>query len=145
MGYFAGIEKVQVGKQGNYFLPGVYAVRVKKVLIKDSFKSGRLCIVETLVTASNNDKVAVGSERSWTVKMGQMGFSNLNRFLIAALGYDLDTPEAAKTIENADKLLTEAVDNGALNGIGIALEVFTTKTKAGNEFNVHSWTPLKKS
>lgn len=148
MGYFDQQANVKVGGQGTYLTKGMYRVKVQKMLVKDN--SGVLVIFEFEVVSSDNPDHPVGSTRSWTAKIlggtpkqVSAAQSNLNRFLIAALGYKPDTEEANSVITQSPKIFQEGLDKGIFNGTLLDLEVTTIKKNDGGDFNKHTFSPVK--
>lgn len=153
MSQFAGMSEAKVFSNGSYFTDtGEYDCNIKAVISKKTHKNGPSVIVELeILKSSNPDKVPVGSKKSWVQKLSDttIAFPNLLSFLGAVMGYDQNTAEDAKYInevlvKKSEALLDEAVsDKNPLAGKRIKVSAFPHTTKALKEITRVRFSPLK--
>lgn len=163
MGMFDGIEDASVSKSGSYFKPGHFRVRIKAVKKQDSATAPgkQFFIIETLVLESSNPDIAVGTERSQVITMGQtMSLPNVKAFMAAVSGVDPNSETVNQEVEAywAERLnqhvpfdqLCELVCSAA-NPLGeaqppiemdlVCEEILTKSTK--QPFTKHLWQPRR--
>lgn len=133
MSRFAGLGDAKIFESGTYFEVGEHKIEVEKVLFKKTRKSGDAIIVECKVHASNVPD-AIGARRTWmqTLRDTDIGFSNLLAFLLACSGAKSGTPEEKAVRTNAETILSEACDNGALNGTFLHASCVPHTTQKGD-------------
>ena len=153
MGKFGGMQEAKIGQGGVYFLEGRYTVRVVKVFMLDSRRSGDLFTIEAIILKSTCPQRPVGLKCSWQVKMGQdMALPNIKGFLAACAGADPSNDlevRAAFTDQDGRDISEETAemavsDENPLAGIDLDLVVVTISTKEKKmPFSKHSWAPAK--
>jgi hypothetical protein len=153
MGKFTGMKDAKVGQGGVYFLEGKYRVKVAKVFMLGSRKSGDLFTVEAVILASTNPQRPVGLKGTWQVKMGQdMSLPNIKGFLAACNGanpgndkevLDCFTDKAGNDVSEETAEMAVGDDN-PLAGVEVDLTVVMITTKGkGLPFSKHEWSPVR--
>jgi hypothetical protein len=162
---FGNMEKASMSDKGSFFPGGLYTCALKSMEYRNGFK-GQSFIAKFEVLESNNPDCAVGSTRSWIVKLDkqetkEQAMGDIKALIFALLG------KSAKDVGSADKnplahkqavALFKAhidenygpkfkaefgVDAPSLVGRPVSLEATSVKTKAGGDFTRHSWSPKK--
>jgi hypothetical protein len=157
MAFFTNTDGMDSSNKLPWF-PSNFNGRVRIDMCKGiaSERSGRAFIVETTVLTSNLSElapsdpsyVALGSRRSWYQGLKETGTSYpaCIGFLYAALGLapQRDQAKIDKDIKpNQDKWLNSIIsDQNPLNGAEVMLQTTTIKTKAGDPFTLHNWSPV---
>lgn len=133
MGIFGGIKDAQYSDGGVYILPGVFRVKITKVLYKKTRKGQDAFIVEMEVVESTRQDRPVGSTMSWMVTLDkEPALGNIKQFL-------------AETAEADMSAITEEVVEAAIS----AAQPFANRfvrcsaneitTKAGRPFTKVKW------
>ena len=149
---FNGIGEATIGQGGTYFLDGHYSVELMRVFMLKTRDRKDLFIAECKILESDNEKRPVGSKASWCVNMGlDAALGNVKEFLAACYGADPRSPEQVKqaftdqqgrdtTVATAEYSVSDA---NPMAGVKVRLEAFTKekKTKKGEYFTVHVWSP----
>jgi hypothetical protein len=154
MSYFSGIGSAKIGISSAYFEAGNYVVDIVAVKMVNSRKREDLYTIETCVVESDNPKVIVG--RKYTCQYNRKHdsfFGNVKGFLAAANGVEPDprnekeiatlfTDESGRDI--AEEVAEMSVsDENPLAGTRLTLNCVIKKTRAGNDFTIHNWSPYK--
>lgn len=146
---FEGLDKREASQQGNYFSPGEYDVEIKRCMMRDTARSGRVFLVETTITKSSDEKeTPIGSSRTWIQgqKNREIGQRAALSFLIAAMGFDVKDPKDAEGVKKVQAaspaLMTKACRENSLAGTKVHVSVTKKKNQAGTgEYSLHVWSP----
>jgi hypothetical protein len=159
---FAGLRDAKTFDRGVWLKEGQYEVRVKRAIFKKTRAKGDAFILELTVEKSEYEdakRKAIaalgttpyslaelektlpnrpGSSASWYQSLQDMdiGFGSLKLFAANILG---QKPEDPDFIEAVEGFLDSVVNEGAINGMLIPVEVVLTKTKADTDFSLHKW------
>lgn len=137
MSKFAGIGEASSTRGGNYFKPGLYAVRVRECKLITSRQKDDLFIVECEVLKSSHESIVEGSTASWIVNMKHdASLGNIKGFLAAALDCleeEIDEEACELAISKENPLKNAEVD----------LECVLLTTRKGGEFTKHMWSPAE--
>lgn len=159
---FAGLREAKTFERGTWLKEGTYAVRVKRAIFKKTRAKGDAFIMEFTIEQSNYDEQKrkaitalgsnpynlqdlektlpnqAGSTASWyqSLKDIDIGFGALKSFAADILGQKPDDPEFIDAVEG---FMNSVVNEGALNGMLIPVEVVTIKTKKDEDFSLHRW------
>jgi hypothetical protein len=159
---FAGLRDAKTFDKGVWLKEGNYVVRAKKALYKKTRAKGDAFILEFTVERSDyekNKKKAIeaygakpfdmkdlekalpnqeGTTASWYQSLSDIdiGFGALKSFAANILGQKPEDPEFIEAVEG---FLNSVVNDGAINGMLIPVEVVTIKTKKDTEFSLHKW------
>lgn len=140
-GLFTGANEAKVGGGGVYFLDGIYRVEVVRAFVMQSRKKEDLFIAEFKILESDNDARRAGMRCSWCVSLKQdAALGNIKGFVAAAT--DTDPEDDQEDWEEAIEMAVSK-DN-PLAGAIVDLEATTVKTRAGNDFTKHTWSPVSK-
>ncbi len=164
---FGNLVKADVNGSGKYMGEGRYLVETKNIFAKEGrnpLKPGDNFICEFTIIESSNPGHEVGSTGSFVVNMANpFASGNIVELAIALLGYE-NTRENQKNAdirEQADVVMRATCgsdsakaalatlreglgpDYGVLVGKRLRLECVKKPTKAGGEFTVHKWSPVK--
>ncbi len=147
---FAGMREAKVFTSGNYFPPGKYKAQISKMVWQQLFKGGEALIVELKVLESSNEKVPVGSDKTWLQKKNESFLAEAKCFLYAALGFDQKNDAHAavikKDIEPAcEAIMLEGLTKNLFKGREIHIEVYEKpkKAKPDEVFNKHVFAPAQ--
>jgi len=142
MGYFSKLSTVKTYSKSAYFQPGNYIVEIQKVKLNEGGYKGDSFVIEAKVKAVTSDhpevpKVGTICAHVWAVSGAkrEMGMANWMEFMSAVTGCSPDE----KSDDDWQELSEAIIDEDQLNGTDMLLQVFMTKTKAGNDFTVHKW------
>ena len=159
---FAGLRDAKTFDRGTWLKAGQYEVRVKRAIFKKTRAKGDAYILEFVVEKSTYEvdkKKAiaafgttpfdmkelekalpnqVGTTASWyqSLKDMDIGFGALKAFAASILGQKPEDPEFIEAVEG---FMNAVVNEGAINGMLIPVEVVTVKTKADTDFSLHKW------
>lgn len=132
--------KISADRPGR-FEPGEHHCTIQNVLLKQTRDRKTLFIVEF-----TDQK---GEAKSWIQDMGKIDVAdaNVKRFLYAASGFsvsnDAEIEFAESQIGNRIKeIAIAATKNGLLNGRKIRVIVTKRVSKAGHEYNYHTFKPI---
>jgi hypothetical protein len=157
MGMFDGLGETELYERGVYLTPGgVYELEVKKVLLKETRKSGLGFIVEfTVLSAEGAGEAqhAPGSRATWFQKMTDkdVAFPALKQFLVGLLGINMNNPEEKEEFNSkVEEILEAAVtwepedpedetEEHPWAGFKVCCETFSKVTKKGADFTSHIW------
>lgn len=153
-GAFSGIGTAQIGMGGVYFKDGKYVVQVLRVFMLKSRNREDLFIVETVILWSTNLERPAGMKCSWVVNMKlDAALGNIKEFLAACNGADpRNESEVRLVFQDAQgRDTTEAMaelsvsPDNPLAGVQVCLDATTKekKTKPGEVFTLHTWSPYK--
>ena len=139
MGYFDNMSDAQVFDKSKYFQEGQYLVELKKTELKSGHK-GESFVIETSVLGAHSDEdnapeAGETAAHVWNASK-EMSQSTLMQFLCALQGVS-----SPKALDDAkwSKIGKAVFEKNRAAGTVMYLEVFNTKTKAGNDFTVHRW------
>lgn len=156
MGLFADVEDAEVSQGGVYFLPGLYINEISKCKTQRSQRNNKdYFIVECMIKQSTCEELPAGRKASQVIDINNiMGPPNIKAFVAAASGLDPVAPNINELLIDTWKGLTQthmtieqicervvAADN-PLEGIELFLEATLIKTRAGNPFTKHFWSPV---
>ena len=159
---FAGLRDAKTFERGTFLKAGQYQVRVKRALFKKTRAKGDAFILEFNIEQSNYDEAKkkavaafgsnpvnmqelektlpnqVGSTASWyqSLKDIDIGFGALKSFAANILGQKPEDPEFVEAVEG---FMNSVVNDGAINGRVIPVEVLPVKKKDGGDFSLHVW------
>lgn len=159
---FAGLRDAKTFDKGTFLKAGQYEVRVKKAIFKKTRAKGDAFIMEFVVEKSNHQdskKKAIaalegsdfslqelektlpnqeGTSAAWFQSLQDIdiGFGALKSFAASILG---QRPEDPEFIESVEGFMDSVVNEGALNGMLIPVEVVMVKTKKDTDFSLHKW------
>ncbi len=152
---FGGIGEAEIFDRGNYLKPGAYALQVKKLLLKQTRKSGPAFIAEFVILHSHGDDAnAVGSKATWFQKMQDkdVALPAIKEFMLSLLGVDKnDKEQMAEFNEGLQELLEEATeyegpdedeDGKPLRPFyndTIRADCYMKKTQKNADFTAHDW------
>lgn len=134
---------------GSYFKEGVFLVQLKKSFGKKGFK-GETFIAELKVLESDNEKIKVGTTRSFVQKLSpheypEMAYGNVADFMRHGLASwmdaaGMDRPKSVDDIDLPDDV-ADAIcsEDNPIQDIVLVLECTTIVTKKGNDFTKHKW------
>lgn len=143
MGIFDNLTNAQVFERSAYFEPGLYIVQINAVKYIDSGYKGDAFVIEAKVLASKktkeNEPLAPGATAAQVWRASgdkkEIARGTWIGFLCAVFGIkQVDWDDA-----RWKKVSADVIDNNALKGTELGLEVFTTTTKAGGDFTQHRW------
>lgn len=159
---FAGLREAKTFERGVWLKEGTYEVRVKRALFKKTRAKGDAFIMEFTIEKSSYEEqkrkaIAAfgatpfsmqelektlpnqpGSTASWyqSLKDIDIGFGALKSFAASILGQKPEDPEFIEAVEG---FMNAVVNEGAINGMLIPVEVVTIKTKKDEDFSLHKW------
>jgi hypothetical protein len=159
---FAGLRNAKTFDRGTFLKAGQYEVRVKRAIFKKTRAKGDAFILELTVEKSGYEdakRKAIaalgttpyslaelektlpnqpGSSASWYQSLQDMdiGFGSLKSFAANILGQKPEDPEFVESVEG---FLDSVVNEGAINGMLIPVEVVLIKTKKDTDFGLHKW------
>jgi hypothetical protein len=146
---FDGIEDAQVFERGSFFPPdAVFYLKVHRMLVKGTRKSGPAFIAEFEVLYSTHPDVNVGAKKSWFQKLTdkEVAFPAIKEFMGALLGYSPDEKEEWKTFSGQlREILNEAggfegkAEDHPLHGETVKVSTWQKKTQNDKDFTVHDW------
>lgn len=156
MGLFANVADAEVSQGGVYFRPGLYVVEVKQVKTQRSSRNNKdYFIVECEVQQSTCDELEAGRKASQVIDINNiMGPPNIKAFVAAASGIDPAAPDVNSQLQavwaeltgaelSIEEICERAVANdNPLEGVEMFLEATEIRTRAGNPFTKHFWSPL---
>jgi hypothetical protein len=163
---FAGLRTAKVSERGVWLKEGNYVVRVTRGIYKVTRKSGDAFILEFKIEKSNYDDAKrkalvalegqtfdmqelekilpnrAGTSGSWyqSLKDIDVGFGSLKGFAAAILG--VSNTEDPEFLEAVEGFMAAVVQDGAINGMLIPVEVVLTKTKKDEDFSLHKWAKI---
>lgn len=134
MGIFGSIKDAKYSEGGIYIVPGVYRVKVLKVLYK-KLRSGKdAFIVEVEVVDSTNPERLPGSQMSWMVTLDkEPALGNIKQFIAELFGCDMSAVQE----QHVEALIDEIKNPGA--GKFIRCAAVNIKTKANRDFTKVKW------
>ena len=159
---FSGLRDAKTFDRGTFLKAGQYEVRVKRAIFKKTRTKGDAFILEFVVEKSeyeNEKRKAIaafgsnpfslaelektlpnqmGSTASWYQSLQDLdiGMGALKSFAASILGQKADDPEFVDAVEG---FMNSVVNEGAINGMLIPVEVVTIKTKKDTDFSLHKW------
>jgi hypothetical protein len=159
---FAGLKTAKTFERGTFVKPGQYEVRVKRAIYKKTRVKGDAFILEFTIEKSTYEadkKKAIaamgsnpyslqdlektlpnqaGTSASWFQSLQDMdiGFGALKSFASSILGQKSEDPEFVEAVEG---FMNAVVNDGAINGVLLPLEVVMVKTKKETDFSLHKW------
>ena len=159
---FAGLRDARTFDRGTWLKAGRYEVRVKRAIFKKTRAKGDAYILEFVIeksTYEDDKKKAItafgttpfdmkeleetlpnqiGTTGSWyqSLRDVDIGFGSLKSFAANILGQKPEDPEFIEAVEG---FLNAVVNDDAINGMRIPVEVVTVKTKDGTDFSLHRW------
>lgn len=132
------------GRDDSITVHGVHTVKISKVRFKESDQYDAVYLIaEFEIIETNAEEVRVGGSYAWAHNMLNKwyGASNTKQFISAALGLDASSTEAKaisrETVEEAWG------PDQPLEGEIVKLKTTPKVSKAGNEFTVHAWSPVR--
>jgi hypothetical protein len=160
------------GQQADFFKGGVYSVTTKSFEFRDGYK-GKSFIAKFVIDASNNPEVAVGSTRSWIVKLDgtkeqkTRAMGDIKNLFFALQGLNPDKvkkpeidPTTHKEASHAffcsvdaeyAKTKGEGIEHLDFIGLPVKLEATEVDTKpkvvggAPGKFTRHAWMPSEET
>jgi hypothetical protein len=131
----------KVAEGGVYWLPGKYLVEIDVVKVHEGRKKRDFFIVSGKNLESDHEERKVGSKCSWVADLDNDATpGNIKSFLSGVLNVGLSDLEA----EEWEKLYDRAIeDDNPLCGFTARLHVTNIKTRAGNDFSKHVWSPAQ--
>ncbi|MHB8563310.1 MAG: hypothetical protein ACYDDA_05050 [Acidiferrobacteraceae bacterium] len=159
---FAGLKDAKTFERGTYLKPGSYEVRVKRAIFKKTRANGDAYIMEFTIEKSGYEEAKrkaiaafgaqpfdmkelektlpnqPGTSATWyqSLKDIDIGFGALKSFAAAILSQKPEDPEFIEAVEG---FMNSVVNEGAINGMLIPVEVITVKTKKDTDFSLHKW------
>ncbi len=148
MGIFDNLDQAEVFEQSAYFQPGRYIVAIKACKFISGGHKGDSFVIETTVRGIASEhpeapKVGETAAQVWNASGDKRDIARNTwlGFLCAAYGCKQTeyNGEEWKNVSNA------VIEQNALEGTLLFLEVFMKTTRAGNPFTQHAWkgTPTK--
>ena len=144
MNIFEGIEHVFAEGISNrqYFEPGNYVVTIDTVFIHEKrLGGGKLFIVETVVTDSDNPNIKPGDKKNWVQSLSlPSALPRIKTFLGASMG--LCTKSQLKEINSSvtTDVCNQAVSpKNPLKGKILKLECLDKISRTGKNFTQHVW------
>lgn len=123
---------------------GDHVVEILAIKFKESDTDSKIFfIAEYKVLETTSDKVQVGEAYAWVHDMTNkfFGASNTKMFIAAAIGFEVKSDKAkALTRKDVEEAWGE---DQPFAGEKINLNTKNRKTKAGNDFTVHTWSPAE--
>ena len=140
MSIFSGISEVEASQGGVYFLPGVYKVRIERVLLKEGRLNRRFFIIDCKILESSVEERPTGMRASQVIAMDKApALRNIKEFMLAASGLGASAGEEM-TEEKWIELCEGAVgEDQPFSGLELELTCRQIETKAGRDFTVHEW------
>ena len=164
---FAGLKNAKTFDRGTFLKTGpggstLYEVRVKRAIFKKTRVKGDAFILEFMVEKSQYEAQKqkaiaafgttpfslqelektlpnqVGSTASWfqSLQDEDIGFGALKSFAASILGQKPEDPEFIEAVEGFMNLV---VNDGAIDGMLLPVEVTLIKTKKDTDFSLHKW------
>jgi hypothetical protein len=159
---FAGLRSAKTFERGTFLKGGNYLVRVKRAIFKKTRTKGDAFILELTVERSDYEdakrKVIAafgdkpfslqdlektlpnqpGTSASWYQSLQDMdiGFGSLKSFAASILSQKPEDPEFVEAVEG---FMDSVVNQGAINGMLIPVEVVMIQTKQNKDFSLHKW------
>lgn len=129
------VANAKENEGGVYPEPGVYTIRVEKVIQRQRRNKSDCFIVECGVVESNNPSRPVGSTMSWIVGFDKDAApSNVKAFLCAAVRAGGGNPDELSD-SDFESLYNEAIsDAQPLANLTLGLVATNVKTKAQKDF-----------
>ena len=153
MGLFTKIKDARGTRGGLYVTPGNYVFRVKRCIMKESFKGDPNFIAELETISSqksaDNDPLAPNSAPSYVVnlkgKYPDLALGNVADFMRAGLAsladqHHEERPSSIEEIE-VDEEIAEAItgESNLLAGVYLAAHAFNHKTRDDKDFTRVEW------
>lgn len=150
MGIFSNIKEARGTEGGLYLEPGNYLVQINRCKMIETHAGAPMFIAELLLLESDNEKLKVGSEPSYTVKFGgeypKLALGNVADFMRACLASMADAlgeerPEDISEVE-IDEPTAEAItgEENLAAGVYLTCKAFNKKTKKDNkDFTRTKW------
>ncbi len=146
---FDGIDEADIFEKGQY-LPagGKFRLKVHKMLVKKTRKSGPGFIAEFTVVESSLPEVTVGGKRTWFQKLNdkEVAYPAIMEFMGAVLQYDPNNKAEWQEFKGKLKpIINEAAnyegsaEEHPLHGSLVDVETHTKTTQNDKEFTVHTW------
>jgi hypothetical protein len=142
MGIFDNLDQAQVFENSKYFQPGRYIVDINACKFNMAGFKGDSFVIEATVVAAISDhpdapKPGELAAQVWNAS-GEKRDIARNTWLgflcnVYGIKHDQYTGEQWKAIS------AKVIDDNALKGTRLYLEVFMKKTKAGGDFTQHAW------
>lgn len=162
---FAGLKSAKTFDRGQFLKAGTYEVRVKRAIFKKTRVKGDAFILEFSVEKSSyeSDKTKAiaalgsnpyslqdlektlpnpaGTSAAWfqSLQDTDIGFGALKSFAASILGQKPEDPEFIEAVEG---FMNSIVNEDAIGGMLIPVEVITIKTKKDTDFSLHKWGPI---
>lgn len=161
---FAGVSQAKTSERGAFCNPGLYKVKIKRVLLKHTRKNYDAFIVEFEILESNYttakaDAVRslgdrpfdaaglektlpnkVGSTASWfqSLQDKDIGFGSIKGFAARVTGQQPESPEFCAEVEGLLEAACDPTDQ-AFAGWICPLEVIQIQTKKNTAFSLYQW------
>lgn len=143
MGVFSNLSQVKTFEKSKWFQPGKYLVEIEEIKFIESGNKGDSFVIQGKVIAVESEhaaapKVGETAANVWNAsgEKRNIGLSSWKSFLQAAFGKDEIN---AMDDEALEELSGSVIDDGALDGMPMLLDVWMTETKAGGNFTKHDW------
>ncbi len=140
MSIFSGISEVETSQGGVYFLPGVYKVRIERVLLKDGRLSRKFFIIDGKIVESSVADRPPGMRASQVIAMDKApALRNIKEFMLAASGLEAAAVEEMTEQDWLDLCEGAVGEDQPFSGLELELTCRQIETKAGRDFTVHEW------
>jgi hypothetical protein len=143
MGVFDNLDTVKTFEQSKYFEDGRYIVAIEAVKFLSGGFKGDSFVIETRIlgaqgTGPGAPVAGDSASHVWNCSGNkrEIGQATWLSFLKAVFG---KSEIEGMTGDQLKGLSAKIIDQGALNGTKVYLEVWTKETQAGNPFTMHSW------
>lgn len=141
MGIFSKLSSAALFEKSKYCTEGMYIAEIKAVKLVNGFKGDSFVIEASVVAVKSHAEGApqpgetVAHVWRCSGEKQQMGIATFMQFMSAVFGCEPDE----KTDKEWETLSAKVIDENALEGTDMVLEVFNTTTKAGGQFTYHKW------
>jgi hypothetical protein len=141
--FFKDLSKASPFTQSKWFQPGNYVVEIQAVKFNSGGYKGDSFVIETKVLASkhteSNEAPKEGEIAAHIWKADGDKRDIARNTWMAFMEAVFATKAADKTDAEWEAIAEQVLDDNALAGTKMLLEVFNKKTRAGGDFTYHAW------
>lgn len=142
MGIFDNLDQAQVFENSKYFQPGRYIVEINACKFNQAGFKGDSFVIEATIVAAISEhpeapKVGELAAQVWNASGEKRDIARNTWLGFLCNVYGVKPDEYSG--EQWKAISAQVIDNNALKGTRLYLEVFMKTTKANNPFTQHAW------
>ena len=142
MSIFDNLDQTQVFESSKYFQPGRYIIDLNAIKFIQAGHKGDSFVIECKIVATDSDhpeapKPGELAAQVWNASGEKRDIARATWMGFLTTVYDKKQEEL--TAEQWKQVSAQVIDNKALDGQRLYLEVFMKKTRAGGDFTYHKW------